>query len=505
MEGASFSHDMAVSLLATNNCFPPGPSDPPPSTSVTAEPPAVSLPAAPMVLDPPSAPPADRHLCLNTAELDSLEAYTNQVSAEKFDHGDARFADIVISYIKLVAINTSVHSCNDGGPSLLHRIQSLVPALAPLAPLPKATPQRDVPRVEGKAVTSKKAVRFAKQPPPHMPARKSAPAKVVEAPPTVPKAPAFPPTSSAHRRAQRRGKHTVHGASRHRIRLSPPTGSPVTAASFTPEIIADLNRLIAKDLQGDLCLTSAHAAQYAILLETTRVPSIPETAFVLKHVRRLFPTPPGESNIAEAPASSTTYLKVLDVPRIDGPPRDWVRLTRAAFQAALTSSPAGIALAKGIKHIPRIMRNSSHSDSCTAWVDIHDSVSGAAAKQLLGQFIPIGGVNCHIAGAKPHSGSVLCTRCMRWGHHFKVCRAKAARCSLCGGPHSETNHASCVAPTLVEQRSCVNCTSARKEKHNHSAKDTSCPFWKHRFDREWLKRQFSPLVTPQGGKRLGVK
>ncbi|EKM73216.1 hypothetical protein AGABI1DRAFT_88336 [Agaricus bisporus var. burnettii JB137-S8] len=42
----------------------------------------------------------------------------------------------------------------------------------------------------------------------------------------------------------------------------------------------------------------------------------------------------------------------------------------------------------------------------------------------------------------------------------------------------------------VAHRHCVNCTASKREKRDHSATDRACPFWKHRFDRDWLRKQF---------------
>ncbi|XP_006461014.1 hypothetical protein AGABI2DRAFT_136070 [Agaricus bisporus var. bisporus H97] len=39
-------------------------------------------------------------------------------------------------------------------------------------------------------------------------------------------------------------------------------------------------------------------------------------------------------------------------------------------------------------------------------------------------------------------------------------------------------------------RLCPVHTVLQWEKRNHSATDKACPFWKHRFDREWLRKQF---------------
>ncbi|EKM81906.1 hypothetical protein AGABI1DRAFT_14032, partial [Agaricus bisporus var. burnettii JB137-S8] len=190
--------------------------------------------------------------------------------------------------------------------------------------------------------------------------------------------------------------------------------------------------------------------------------------------------------------TSTSYLKIVDIPHVPASPKEWATKQHEAFMYALDKSPVGASLAKLFKHKPRFMRASPHSDSCWAWIDIHDTVSGSNARDYISKFISVRGVNCQIKGAKPHSGSVRCARCQRWGHHSDQCRAKCARCPLCGGPHSEVNHSKCVDASRVDACHCVNCTAAKRpaDKRTHSATDTSCPFWRNRFDRLWLKRQF---------------
>ncbi|XP_006463898.1 hypothetical protein AGABI2DRAFT_120686 [Agaricus bisporus var. bisporus H97] len=161
--------------------------------------------------------------------------------------------------------------------------------------------------------------------------------------------------------------------------------------------------------------------------------------------------------------------------------KEWVLKQHEAFTNALNKSPVGASLAKLIKHKPRFMRASPHSDSCWAWVDIHDTVLGSNARTYISKFVSIGGTNCQIKGACPHSGSVRCARCQRWGHH-----------------QIKANHFKCVDAKRVDVRQCANCTVAKRpvDKRSHSATDSKvCPFWKNRFDRAWLKRQFLARST----------
>ncbi|XP_006463013.1 hypothetical protein AGABI2DRAFT_43141, partial [Agaricus bisporus var. bisporus H97] len=190
--------------------------------------------------------------------------------------------------------------------------------------------------------------------------------------------------------------------------------------------------------------------------------------------------------------TSTSYLKVIDVPMIPAEPKVWQSAQRSAFTNALSISPVGKELSIAIKHAVRFMRTSAHSDTCVAWVDICDSVAGSSARSYIGKTIVIGGRNCQIRGTAPRPGSALCTRCMRWGHHSSVCRSKGIRCPLCGLPHSEAAHHEYCAHSKRDPnaRSCVNCSAAGRTKRDHSATDTACPFWQNRFDRDWLRRQF---------------
>jgi hypothetical protein len=226
-----------------------------------------------------------------------------------------------------------------------------------------------------------------------------------------------PPVSVSKHMRRKQGKHTTHSPSRCGIHLTPPAGSQITAASFTPAVIDGLNKHIGSDLHGDLCLTSAHVAPQGIFLQSTHTPTSQEISFMLRHVQKIFPSQDGK-HIVENQATSTSYLKVLDVHAIGNDCKMWSQETAKLFKEGLKLSPAGQELAKRIKNAPRIMRNSCCSDTCMVWVDIHDTVTGSFARGLIGQFIPIAGMNCCIASAKPHAGLLQCTQCLKWGHHY---------------------------------------------------------------------------------------
>jgi hypothetical protein len=263
------------------------------------------------------------------------------------------------------------------------------------------------------------------------------------------------------------------------------------ATDFSPDLILGFNHLLRTDLKSNLEILSVHTFLEGLFMDTTSTPTSAKTAFVLKHVRRLFPAKDSDKEpVATITPSSTSFLKIIDILIIPDLPKDeWMTTTCHMLSKQFDKSPVGKLLAKNIKHKPRIMRNSPHSDSCVAWIDIHDTMSGANAAALIGKFIYFGGFACRIVGAKPHPSSLQCTQCQKWGHHASKCRSQSARCPLCGGPHCEDNHTS-YFKVKQDERHCLNCTSAKRAKNNHASTDCKCPFWQNCFNCDWLKCQF---------------
>jgi hypothetical protein len=211
----------------------------------------------------------------------------------------------------------------------------------------------------------------------------------------------------------------------------------------------------------------------------------------LKHICHLYSAKEGDTGtVATITPLSTSFLKIIDIPiKADLEKKVWAVETQATLCKELKKSPVGKLLAKNIKHVPCIMQNSPHSDSYTAWVDIHDTMSGANVAALIGKFIYFSDLPCRIVGAKPHPGSLQCTQCQKWGHHSNQCHSQSMRCAFCRGPHSQDNHAMFVK-VKTDNRHCINCTSSKRAKNNHASMDRKCLFWQHCFDHNWLKRQF---------------
>src|SRR6267154_411362 len=302
---------------------------------------------------------------------------------------------------------------------------------------------------------------------------------------------------------------TTTGPSRRQILVSLPRDLHISGATF-PGIVAQANRALDK---SSLEVESVHFAYGGISLLTSRVPSPAEIALLAGAVGiRL--------NLREPPSASLprsrTFMKILDVPYyMQDDKGKTLSIDSAFIRRILVVSH--LAPHIDLANSPRIMRNARGSDTATVWFDIHDSQSGAARSALAGKSIQFGSHSCLIHGAKANPGSPLCQRCWRWGHSTRSCRVQTSSCPQCAGPHSEANHRSHAAcckeqpdatppvaatpfgiPCPHESR-CVNCHSL------HAANDKKkCPFWRHRFDREWISRRYSAVSAgskPEGWRR----
>jgi hypothetical protein len=250
--------------------------------------------------------------------------------------------------------------------------------------------------------------------PPPIPAaqKKRAPALAVAAPPpskslskmaaaSMPlalSAPAPPLSTRACRR--HKGRHTDHGMSRCGVKLVPPARSSIQAINVTPDMLWDINKHLLEDVASDIVLEYPMDIKTGIFIAASRVPTSSEVACALKHICRLI-TIPGVIPIKSKAITLTSFLKVIDVPHIPAEPRVWLTTQRSAFLSALCSSPVSASLDKYIKHAPRFMRTSPHTDTCVVWIDISDSVSGSNARNFIGKQVVIGGRNCQIRGAAP--------------------------------------------------------------------------------------------------------
>ncbi|KXN85786.1 hypothetical protein AN958_10840 [Leucoagaricus sp. SymC.cos] len=152
---------------------------------------------------------------------------------------------------------------------------------------------------------------------------------------------------------------------------------------------------------------------------------------------------------------------------------------------------------------PQVVRNSKLSDTATAYFEVWDSQRGTHAANLVGHSLQFGHWTSRVMEASANPGASLCQRCWRWGHSSQTCHQKMPRCPLCSEPHYRDAHrafAGCckenarqgVPPTPTGQPCphpphCLNCHQA------HTADSRQCPFWCHRFDKDWIRHKYQEV------------
>ena len=139
------------------------------------------------------------------------------------------------------------------------------------------------------------------------------------------------------------------------------------------------------------------------------------------------------------------------------------------------------------------------------WIDIWDIQSSSNAKMLINRCFNVGRYITTIRGANMSLGVPQCKNCWKWDHMMFSCRIQGSKCVKCNGPHKFENHCDfgwyCKAndkinPPRLEMKKgelcshsfkCLNCHG------DHQADSKLCPFWRHRFNREWQQKKYTEI------------
>ena len=152
---------------------------------------------------------------------------------------------------------------------------------------------------------------------------------------------------------------------------------------------------------------------------------------------------------------------------------------------------------------PHVIKVSSKSNKVVVWVDIWDSQSGSAAKNIINCRFNIGCFVATIRGTNTNLGIPQCKNFWKWSHLTLSCHSHISRCTKCYGAHITKHHrekawccidnkkANRVATKEGEPCShvfkCMNC------KGDHQADSYSCPYWCNHFNRDWHGRKQQKL------------
>ena len=338
----------------------------------------------------------------------------------------------------------------------------------------------------------------AKKAPPKAPANRVKPVPAAAPPPTTPAAQA---SSRRHRKPAIRPDFTAEGPSRRQLLVFLGTS---TVPVFDASELAHLISAALRRAQSSLLALSVSRAYSGLSIATNNVPTPAETDIVRDVLSRRF-GPKSAPNLSVGPPESTSYLRIPGVPFfMDGVDGMKVPLTTSQVGFWLNRNPMLVNVRPARE--PRIVRETRTSTFCSIYLDIWDSKSGRKAREILAHnTVSINGVTTRVQPAEIRRGVPLCERCWRWGHPDSACHARKRTCPICAGPHSREEHrehAPCckgsehaqppIAPTPAgvecpHDPHCVNCRGL------HPADHRACPFWRKRFDREWIDARYSEV------------
>ena len=126
---------------------------------------------------------------------------------------------------------------------------------------------------------------------------------------------------------------------------------------------------------------------------------------------------------------------------------------------------------------------------------------------LINRCFNVGNYIATIRGTSMNPGVPQCKNCWKWGHSTFSCRIQGSKCVKCNGPHKSEHHREfgwcCKAndkinpPRLATKKGepCPHSFKCSNCKGDHQANSNSCPFWRHRFHREWHIKNMPRSVT----------
>ena len=153
----------------------------------------------------------------------------------------------------------------------------------------------------------------------------------------------------------------------------------------------------------------------------------------------------------------------------------------------------------------RVIKVSPKSDMSIIWIDIWDVQSGSNAKMLINRCFNVGWYIATIQGANMNPGVPQCKNCWKWGHVTFSCRIQGSKYVKCNGPHKSKNYhdfgwcyktnAKINSPRLETKKGelyshsfkYLNCHG------DHQVDSNLCPFWRHRFNREWQQKKYTEI------------
>ena len=264
--------------------------------------------------------------------------------------------------------------------------------------------------------------------------------------------------------------------------------------------VANINREL-RNAKTEVLVDFIRSDTNGVIIVTNKVGQQSDLSVIDNYIKNLSEVNALQVENSRLPMSKS-YLKITGIPFF--PHHNSIeKLTSSDVDTILKQNHIFDNISLASK--PRVIKVSPKSDMAIVWIDIWDVQSGKNAKLLINRCFNVGNHIATIRGANMNPGVPQCKNCWKWGHSTFSCRIQGAKCVKCNGPHKSEHHREfgwcCKAnykinPPRLETKKgepCPHSFKCSNCKGDHQADSNACPFWKHRFHREWHIKKYAEI------------
>jgi len=293
---------------------------------------------------------------------------------------------------------------------------------------------------------------------------------------------------------------TTKGPSRKQIIIPMSSDNISSFMKNVPSNVANLNREL-RNAKTDVLVDYIWLDNSGVIIVTNKVAQQSDLSIIDRYVKNSNDINALQVEDPRLPKSKS-YLKIIGIPFYPHE-NSQDKLSSSEVESILKQNHIfnNITLASKL----RVIKVSPKSDMAIVWIDVWDVQSGQNAKLLINRCFNVGKYIATIRGANMNPGVPQCKNCWKWGHSTHLCRIQGAKCVKCNGPHKTEHHREfgwcCKAnaktnPPRLETKKgepCPHTFKCSNCKGEHQADSNDCPFWKHRFNREWHIKKYAEI------------
>ena len=298
-------------------------------------------------------------------------------------------------------------------------------------------------------------------------------------------------------------KMTTKGPLRKQIIIPISNDNVVSFMKNSSSHVSNINRAL-RNAKTDVLVDYIQSDDTGISVVVDKIAQQSDIAIINNYVKNSTDINSLQVEDARLPMSKS-YLKIIGIPYYPYSDNRQTKLSSDDIQNILKQNHIFDNISLASK--PRVIKVSPKSDMALVWIDIWDVQSGKNAKMLINRCFNVGNHIATIRGANMNPGVPLCKNCWKWGHATMSCRIQGSRCVKCNGPHKSEHHREfgwcCKAndkinPPRLETKKgepCPHTFKCSNCKGDHQADSVQCPFWRHRFNREWHIKKYAEICA----------